>query len=149
VLIQKNASHPPGEGFALSSLKGQLGAAVFVTALTGLLCGLVAVALVGVQGMWLSLAAALVSLPVGVLVILHFHRNGVGAESIVAGTIIRMMLTALLAGLAVVLFAKLRVPTFFLALGMVYLANLAVETWFALRSTSLLRRIGASSARDT
>jgi len=147
VLIRKNTGPPPGEGVALDSLKGQLGVMVLVTALSSLLCGLVAVPLVGREGVWSSIAAAMVSVPVGVLVIFYFYRYGLSAESIVAGTMIRMFVTTLLAGLVATVFAALRVPAFFLALGVVYLVNLAVETWFALRSKSLFRRMGAS-ARD-
>lgn len=118
---------------------------VSTTALTSLLCGLVATAVIGVDGVWGALAAALVSLPVGILVVLHFYFNGVSAESIVAGTLIRMFLTVLLAGVAVLSLANLREPAFFLTLGIVYLANLGVETWFAFRSKSLSRRSGVTS----
>ena len=130
---------------ALSSLRNQLAGTVSTTALVGLFCGLVTAGVIGVEGVWVSLAAALVSLPVGVLVVLYFFRNGVSAESIVAGTFIRMFLTALLAGMAVLFLVNLRVPAFFLVLGVIYLANLGVETWFALRSKSLSGRVGASS----
>jgi len=120
----------------VGSLAAQLAGMVLATALAVLLCSLVAMTIVGVSGVWLSLAAAAVSLPVGVIIVLYFFRFGVSAESIVAATMMRVFLTAALEGSAALLFTELRVPTFFLVLGVIYLANLSVETWFALRSKS-------------
>lgn len=139
--IEKNVNRLPGKEVALKSLRGQLAGMVSATLVAAFFCSLVALALVGKSGVWLSLAAAAVSLPVGVSVVVYFFRSGVSAESIVAGTLIRMLLTTVLAGLGTLLFEELRVPVFFLALGIIYLANLGVETWFALKSGSSSHQI--------
>lgn len=120
----------------MRSLSSQLGTVFLVTLVTASLFGLAAMKFLGPQGLWLSLIAGAISLPVGALVVWYLRRSGVSAESIVAGTLIRVFVTALLAGAGVALFAELRVPVFFLALGVVYLANLGLETWFALEMSS-------------
>lgn len=107
-----------------------------VTLVTASLFGLAATKFLGPQGLWLSLIAGAISLPVGAVVVWYLRRSGVSAESIVAGTLIRVFVTTLLAGVGVAIFAELRVPVFFLALGVVYLANLGLETWFALEMSS-------------
>ena len=120
----------------MGSLAAQLAGMVLATVLAALFSSLGAMMMIGISGVWLSLAAATVSLPVGVVIVLYFFRFGLSPESIVVATMMRVFLTAVLAGFAVLLFTELRVSTFFLALGVIYLANLSVETWFALRLKS-------------
>jgi hypothetical protein len=126
----------PGEGATVRSLSSQLGTMFLVTVVVASLFGLSAMKFSGLQGVWASLIAGAISLPVGALVIWYLRRQGVSAESIVVGMLIRVLTTVLLAGAGVAVFTELRVPVFFLALGAIYLANLGVETWFALEMSS-------------
>lgn len=101
-----------------------------LTLSAGLVCGVVAWLVVGVQGVLAALAATGVSLPVAVAVAAYFRRRGLTVEAIIGGTLMRMALTGLLAGLVMLAFATMRGPVFLLAVGVIYLANLSGETWF-------------------
>ncbi|WP_437225382.1 hypothetical protein SH661x_004040 [Planctomicrobium sp. SH661] len=129
----------------MKSLKAQLGVMLLAVVVAAAISGLAASLLIGVSGLWLALAAAAASIPAGVAVVMYIHRQGITPQSIVVATLMRMFLTAVVAGAAALAFEELRVPGFFLILGVIYLANLAVETWFALRAISSSRKIGTPS----
>ncbi|WP_437186409.1 hypothetical protein SH668x_003560 [Planctomicrobium sp. SH668] len=125
----------------MKSLGIQLGAMLLAIIIVGGLFALIGWTQVGMDAVWGALAAGVISLPVSAIVVVFFYCRGVQAASIVAGTMLRLISTALLAGAGVLLLPVLRTPSFFLAIGLVYLANLGLETWFAFRSNSVSRRV--------
>lgn len=112
-------------------LVSQLGGMMLVTAGAGLVCGLAAYAASGVVGVWSVLAAVAGSIPTGVAVLGYISSRGVTPQTLVVGMLLRVATTMLVAGILVLVFPALRSPVFFLAMAVIYLANLVVETWFA------------------
>ena len=119
----------------------QVGLTALSSVLTGLLCGLVAVPWLGSSAVGTAMWAVLAALPAGTVVVCYFHFCGVSLQSIVAGTMIRAVLTLLVAGLMLGIFPGFRQPVFILTVGVVYLVNLTVETWFVYEK---LRKSGPS-----
>lgn len=115
----------------LRLLVSQLGGMMLVTAGAGLACGLAAYAASGVSGVWVVLAAVAGSIPTGVAVLGYFSSRGVTPRTLVVGMLLRVVTTMFMAGVLVLVFPTFRTPVFFLAVAVIYLANLVVETWFA------------------
>jgi hypothetical protein len=128
-------------GLAMKAFAVQAAVAALATGGSSLCCALAASLLVGAGGGQAALAAGAISFPVALAVLVFFFRRGVTPESVVVGTLLRMALTVAVAGALVLVCASLRTPAFFLSLGMVYLANLSVETWFAFERAQRARRV--------
>ena len=124
----------------------QAGLMVAVTAVSGLLCAAVALGCVGQAGISMAGAAALISVPTGLAVLLVFRRWGAAPEAILLGTFLRLGLTlatgAMMATAVPVLWGR----PFFLSLAAIYLANLSLETWFVYEQN---RRSGLSSTASS
>lgn len=116
-----------------------------VTLVAGLLCAAVVALVAGTGGLPAVVVATLLSLPVGVVVLLVFSRLGVSAEAIVVGSVLRVGLTLGAAGAVAGLFGDFRSPVFFLSVAVVYLANLAAETWLVYREDQGDGRVASTS----
>lgn len=129
----------------MSELFRNVGLMSLATLIAGAACCGVASATVGSVGMIASLVAMLISLPVGVIVLRVFHVWGVSPGVIVAASLLRVGLSMGAAGLLAVGFENLRSSVFFLAVAVIYLANLFVETWLVDRER---RRLDVLSSRS-
>jgi hypothetical protein len=127
-------------GLAATGLAMQVAVTALATVVSSLCSAMVASLLVGAGEVGAALAAGAISFPVAIAVLVYFLRRGVTPESVVIGTLLRMVLTVAVAGFLVLVSPSLRTPAFFLSLGVVYVANLSVETWFAFERTRSARR---------
>lgn len=105
-------------------------AAVLLTALVGSAVAALFGSLADVEAVWL--ATLVTSLP-AVFVLVFLFRYGTGPEAIIAATAVRFGLTIGVASFAAWKFSTLRTLTFFLAVTVVYMACLFVETWLVLK----------------
>lgn len=113
---------------------------MLATLFAALACGLTAASFAGSQGLLASVVASAVSLFAAVLVTLVLSRVTNVTVVVLAGTFLRLSLTLGL-GFAVAAKAGLWNDTYFLTLGVVYVANLAVETWLAYEQNRSVSRI--------
>jgi hypothetical protein len=123
------AKNEKEQGSRVNQLLRNAGWTALATVVAGLLCLVVGVSVAGAGGAWSAVMAAAVSLPVGVVVLVVFWRLGVSPEAIVFGSFLRAGLTLGGVVLAAELVEGLRLPVLFLSVGVIYLVNLAVETW--------------------
>jgi hypothetical protein len=113
-------------------LASQVGLMLLVTLVAGLCCTLVAALVEGAATAIATLTATAASLIPGAAVIVYFHRASLGVNALLLGTLLRIGLTSLVGGLLALAAESLRGPAFLLTLAVVYLSNLALETWFVL-----------------
>lgn len=132
----------------MNELLRNIGLMSLATLVAGAACCGFSFAFVGWPGAWAGLVATLVSLPVGVVVLVAFHVGGVSPGVIVAGTLLRAGLSLGWAGLLAGLSVSLRSPEFFLSIGVIYLANLFVETWLVYCEHRRTGGVSASGIRQ-
>lgn len=113
----------------MSILAKRIGLLLLVIAVSSALCSAVAF-LAGskgdVEAVWV---ATLVTSPAAIFVLVFLFRHGTGPGAIIAATSVRFAMTMGLAGYFAWKFSTLRTLSFFLAVTVVYLACLFVETW--------------------
>lgn len=97
--------------------------------LSGVVCGVIAVATSGFRELNSVVVAVGIALIVSVFALVSLHRHGPTPKVILAMTAIRIIGTSVIAGFAAWTFPSLRTLTFFLSVTVVYMAGLLVETW--------------------
>lgn len=128
----------------MKELAAQVGLSILATLVALLACLAGAWLIIGPDQVRPVVVAGLVSLPIGLLLVCYFYVFGVNASALVLGSLLRVSIT-LGVGAAVAWQLGIWSRPFFLTLGVVYLANLALETWVVYKQNSSAFKSRSSS----
>ncbi|WP_437192298.1 hypothetical protein [Planctomicrobium sp. SH527] len=128
----------------MKELAAQLGLSIVATLVAWLACLAGAWFVIGPDQVRPILVAGLVSLPIGLLLVCYFYVFGVNASALVLGSLLRVSMT-LGIGAAVAWQLGIWGRPFFLTLGVIYLANLALETWVVYKQNDSASKSRSSS----